>query len=67
MASVPRMTNERTLAPGEPFIFPSYGNICPPYITTLILPGLTIGLLVWLFSSQVISNVTGASSVSTSP
>jgi hypothetical protein len=67
MASVPEMTNEGTPAPGEPFVFPSYGNIGPPHIATLSLPGLTIGLLVWLFSTQVILNAVSASVVSTSP
>jgi hypothetical protein len=67
MASVPRMTNEGTPFPGEPFVFPSYGNIGPPYIATLSLPGLTIGLPVWLFSTQVIPNAASASVVSTSP
>ena len=67
MASVPRMTNEGTPASGEPFVFPSYGNIGPPHITTLSLPGLTIGLLVWLFSTPVISNAASASYVSTPP
>jgi hypothetical protein len=67
MASVPKMTNEETPFPGEPFYFPSYGNIGPPHITTLSLPGLTIGLLVWLFSTQVIPNVVSASVVSISP
>jgi hypothetical protein len=67
MASVPRMTNEGTPFPGEPFIFPSYGNIGPPHIATLSLPGLTIGLPVWLFSTQVIPNAVSASVTSTSP
>jgi hypothetical protein len=67
MASVPEMTNEGTPAPGEPFVFPSYGNIGPPHIATLSLPGLTIGLPVWLFSTQVIPNAVSASFVSTSP
>jgi hypothetical protein len=67
MASVPGMTNEGTLAPEEPFVFPSYGNIGPPHLATLSLPCLTIGLLVWLFSTQVILNVVSASVVSTSP
>jgi hypothetical protein len=44
MALVPEMTNEGTSSPGEPFFFPSYGNIGPPHIATLSLPGLTIGL-----------------------
>jgi hypothetical protein len=67
MASVPGMTNEGTSAPGEPFVFPSYGNIGPPHITTLSLPGLTIGLPVWLFSTQVISNSVSASVTRISP
>jgi hypothetical protein len=67
MASVPEMTNEGTSSPGEPFVFPSYGNIGPPHIATLSLPGLTIGLPVWLFSTQVIPNAVSASVVSTSP
>jgi hypothetical protein len=67
MVSVLEMTIEGTLAPGETFVFPSYGNICPPHIATLSLPGLTIGLSVWLFSTQVIPNVASASFVSTSP
>jgi hypothetical protein len=61
------MTNEGTHFPREPFVFPSYGNIGPPHIATLSLPGLTIGLPVWLFSTQVITNVVSASVVSTSP
>jgi hypothetical protein len=66
MASVPEMTNEGTSAPGEPFVFPSYGNIGPPHIATLSLPGLTIGLSVWLFSIQVIPNAVSALVISTS-
>jgi hypothetical protein len=67
MASVPGMTNEGTPAPWEPFFFPSYGNIGPPHIATLSLPGLTIGLPVWLFSTQVIPNAVSASVTTTSP
>jgi hypothetical protein len=67
MASVPRMTNEGTPAPGEPFVFPSYGNIGPPHISTLSLPGLTIRLPVWLFSTQVIPNEVSASVTRTFP
>jgi hypothetical protein len=67
MALVPGMTNEGTHAPREPFVFPSYGNIGPPHIATLSLPGLTIGLSVWLFSTQVITKAVSASVTSTSP
>jgi hypothetical protein len=67
MASVPGMTNEGNPFLGEPFVFPSYINIGPPHIATLSLPGLTIGLQVWLFSTQVIPNAISDSIVSTSP
>jgi hypothetical protein len=67
MASVPGMTNEGTPFLGEPFVFPSYRNIGPIHIATLSLPGLTIGLPVWLFSTQVVPNAVSASFVSTYP
>jgi hypothetical protein len=67
MVSVPGVTNEGTPLQGEPFVFPSYRNIGPSHIATLSLPGLTIGLLVWLFSTKVISNVASALVVSTFP
>jgi hypothetical protein len=67
MAPVPGMTNEGTPAPGEPFVFPSYRNIGPPHISTLSLLGLTIGLPVWLFSTQVIPNAVSASVVRNAP
>jgi hypothetical protein len=60
MVLVPRTTNEASHAPGESFVFPFYGNIGPPYIATLSLPGLTIGFSVWLFSTSVIPNETNA-------
>jgi hypothetical protein len=67
MVSFPRMNNEGTPFLGEPFFFPSFRNIGTPYITTLSLPSLTIGLSVWLFSTQVILNVASALVVSSSP
>jgi hypothetical protein len=73
MASTPWSTNGGTPCPGEPFTFPYFGNIGPPYISTLSLLGLTIGLPVWSFSTPVISNIPSASAapnasdVSTSP
>ena len=36
------------------FVFPPYGDVGPPLMATLSLPGLTIGLPVWLFSSPTI-------------
>ena len=56
MALNPGSTNGGTPSPGEPYTFPSFGNFCPPYVATLSLPRLTIGLLVWLFPTSVILN-----------
>jgi hypothetical protein len=67
MALIPRMTNEGTPFPREPFVFPSYENVGPPYVAILSLPGLTIGLPVWLFSTQVIPNAASASVVRNPP
>jgi hypothetical protein len=56
MASNPGSTNGGTPSSGEPYTFPSFGNFGPPYVATLSLPGLTIGLPVWLFPTPVIPN-----------
>jgi hypothetical protein len=60
MASTPGSTNGGTTCPGEPFTFPSFGNIGPPYIATLSLLGFTIELPVWLFPTPVILNLPSA-------
>jgi hypothetical protein len=56
MALNPGSTNGGTPSSGEPYTFPSFGNFGPPYVATLSLPGLTIGLPVWLFPTPVIPN-----------
>jgi hypothetical protein len=56
MASNPGSTNGGTPSPREPYTFPSFGNFGPPYVATQSLPGLTIGLPVWLFPTLVIPN-----------
>jgi hypothetical protein len=56
MASNPGSTNGGTPYSREPYTFPSFGNFGPPYVATLSLPGLTIGLPVWLFPTPVIPN-----------
>ena len=40
----------------NPSPFSSWGDIGAPYMATLSLPGITIGLPVWLFSTFVIQN-----------
>ena len=54
MATPSGTTNQEVPSQGEPFVFSSFGNVGPPLMATLSLPGLTIGLPVWLFSSSVI-------------
>jgi hypothetical protein len=56
MASNLGSTNGGTPSSREPYTFPSFGNFGPPYVATLSLPGLTIGLPVWLFPTPVIPN-----------
>ena len=48
---------------GVPFVFPPSESIGPPFIATPNLPGLTIGLSVWIFNPVIpvtpnVSNVT---------
>jgi hypothetical protein len=64
MASNPRSTNGGTPSLVKPYTFSLFGNFGPPYVATLILPGLTIELLVWLFPTPVIPN---PPNVSTTP
>jgi hypothetical protein len=67
MVSISIITNEGTPFLGELFVFPSYRNIVPPHIATLSIPGLTIGLPIWLFSIQVILNAASSSVVRNFP
>ena len=56
MATVPEDPNQGTPFHGDPCPFPCFGNVGPPYIATLILLGLTMGLSVWFSSTPVVSN-----------
>jgi len=57
MASFPESTGQGVPPDGNPSPFPSFGNVGAPYMETLSLPGLTIGLPVWLFSTSVVPSV----------
>jgi hypothetical protein len=57
MVSILGSTNQGTPFPREPFVLPSFGNVGMPYIATLTLPGITIGLPVCLLSTPVFPNV----------
>ena len=49
-------TNHGIPFEGNPSPFTSWGNIGAPHMATLSLSGLTIGLLIWLFSTFVVQN-----------
>lgn len=57
MATNLESTNQGIPFDGNPSPFPSFRNISAPYMATLSLPGYTIGLLVWLFSTTLVQNV----------
>ena len=57
MANFPEFTNQGIPSDGNPSPFPPFGNVGAPYMATLSLPGLTVGLPVWLFSTSVVPNV----------
>ena len=49
-------TNQGVPLGGNPSPFSSWGDVGAPHMATLSLPGLTIGLPVWLFSTFVVQN-----------
>ena len=57
MAPFPESTNPGIPSDRNPGHFPPFGNIGAPYMAMLSLPGLTVGLPVWLFSTSVVPNV----------
>ena len=56
MANVPEFSNLGTPPNENPSTFPYFGNVGPPYMATLSLPGFTIGLPIWLFSTSLALN-----------
>ena len=57
MATTPKSIDQGIPFDGNPSPFPLFGNIGASYMATLSLPGFTIGLLVWLFSTSLVQNV----------
>ena len=57
MATFQEFTNQGIPSDGNPGHFPPFGNVGAPYMATLSLPGLTVGLPVWFFSTSVVPNV----------
>ena len=56
METIQECTNQGIPLNENPSTFPCFGNVGPPYMATLSLPGITIGLPVWLFSTSLASN-----------
>jgi len=57
MATFPESTSQGFPTDGNPSPFPSFGNTGAPYMATLSLPGLTIGLPVWFFLTSVVPSL----------
>ena len=57
MATFPGFTNPGIPTNGNPGHFAPFGNVGAPYMATLSLPGLTVGLPVWLFSTSLVPAV----------
>ena len=52
----PKTTSQENPFQGMSFVSPPCGDVGPPFMATLNLPGLTIGLPVWFFSNPFIPN-----------
>jgi len=57
MANFPGFINLSPPPDGDAGRFPSPGNVGALYMATLTIPGLTVGLPVWLFSNSVVPTV----------
>ena len=58
-------TNQGTPIHGGPIYFPCFRDVSPPMMATLNILGFTMGLLVWFFSTPVVSTTPSSSQVRT--
>jgi hypothetical protein len=65
MAKVPNDTNQGTPSQGDSCAFPFFGNVAIPLMATLYIPGLNMGLLVWLGTIPNVPNALDDSQLST--
>jgi hypothetical protein len=65
MDNFPDHTNQGTPLQGDSCAFPFFGNIGVPLMATLYLPGLNVGLPVWLGTIPNVPNTLDASQLST--
>ena len=60
MSNTPLNTNQEVPMQGTPCTIPLTGNVGVPLMATLNLPGFTLGIPVWLFSTPTILNASYA-------
>jgi hypothetical protein len=65
MAKFPDHTNQGTPSQGDSCAFPFFGNIGVPLMATLYIPGLNVGLPVWLGTIPNVPNALDASQLRT--
>jgi hypothetical protein len=65
MAKVPDDTNQGTPSQGDSCAFPFFGNVGVPLMATLNIPGLNVGLPVWLGTIPNVLNSLDASQLRT--
>jgi hypothetical protein len=65
MAKVPGDTNQGANSQGDSCAFPYFGNVGVPLMATLYIPGLNVGLPVWLGTIPNVPNSLDASQLST--
>ena len=61
METLPGFNNPGIPSDGNLGHFAPFGNVGAPYMATLSLPGLTVGLPVWLFSTSLVLDVSPSS------
>ena len=65
MAKVFEDTNQGTPAQGDSCAFPFFGNIGSPFMTTLNILGLNVGLPIWLWTTLNVPNYLNSSQIRT--
>jgi hypothetical protein len=65
MANFPNHINQGTPSQGDSCAFPFFGNVGVPLMATLYIPGLNVGLPVWLGTIPNVLNALDASQLIT--
>ena len=65
MEKVTDDTNQGNPSQGDSYAFPLFGNVGAPLMATLDIPGLNVGILIWLWNTSNVSNYLDASQIRT--